>query len=66
MPVYEYRALDRAGKNRDGIIDADSPIAARQRLRETGFFPVSIKRIRFLRQRIRLRQNGSVAVYRTG
>ncbi|MCG6879930.1 MAG: type II secretion system inner membrane protein GspF [Deltaproteobacteria bacterium] len=43
MPVYEYRALDRAGKNRDGIIDADSPIAARQRLRETGFFPVSVK-----------------------
>ena len=43
MPVYEYRALDRAGKNRDGIIDADSPIAARQRLRETGFFPVSVQ-----------------------
>ncbi len=43
MPVYEYRALDRAGKNRDGIIDADSPIAARQKLRETGVFPVSVK-----------------------
>jgi type II secretory pathway component PulF len=43
MPVYEYRALDRAGKNQDGIIDADSPIAARQKLRETGFFPVSVK-----------------------
>ena len=43
MPVYEYRARDRAGKNRDGIIDADSPIAARQKLRETGVFPVSVK-----------------------
>jgi len=43
MPVYEYRALDRAGKNRDGIIDADSPIAARQKLRETGVFPVSVR-----------------------
>jgi general secretion pathway protein F len=43
MPVYEYRALDRAGKNRDGIIDADSPMAARQKLRETGIFPVSVK-----------------------
>ena len=43
MPVYEYRALDRAGKNKDGIIDADSPIAARQKLRETGVFPVSVK-----------------------
>ena len=43
MPVYEYRALDGAGKNRDGIMDADSPIAARQKLRETGLFPVSVK-----------------------
>ena len=43
MPVYEYRALDRAGKSRDGIIDADSPIAARQKLRETGIFPVGVK-----------------------
>ncbi len=43
MPVYEYRALDGAGKSRDGIMDADSPIAARQKLRETGLFPVSVK-----------------------
>ncbi len=42
MPVYEYRALDKAGRNRNGIIDADSPIAARQKLRETGVFPVSV------------------------
>ncbi len=43
MPVYEYRALDGAGKSRDGIMDADSPIAARQKLRETGLYPVSVK-----------------------
>ncbi len=43
MPVYEYRALDRAGRNRDGIIDADSPFVARQKLREAGVFPVSVK-----------------------
>jgi general secretion pathway protein F len=33
MPVYEYTALDRAGKNVAGIIDADSTVAARQKLR---------------------------------
>jgi general secretion pathway protein F len=43
MPVYEYKALDRAGKSRDGIVDADSPIAARQKLRVSGVFPVELK-----------------------
>ncbi|MBW1999509.1 MAG: type II secretion system inner membrane protein GspF [Deltaproteobacteria bacterium] len=43
MPVYEYTALDKGGKNRKGIIDADSAPAARQKLRATGFFPVEVK-----------------------
>ncbi len=43
MPVYEYQALDRAGKNKNGIIDADSPVAARQKLRGSGIFPVALK-----------------------
>ena len=43
MPVYEYRALDKAGKNLNGIIDADSALAARQKLRGTGIFPVEVK-----------------------
>jgi general secretion pathway protein F len=43
MPVYEYTALDGAGKSVSGIIDADSPVAARQRLRGTGIFPVAVK-----------------------
>jgi len=43
MPVYEYQALDRAGKNRSGIIDADSPMAARQKLRGFGVFPTALK-----------------------
>ena len=43
MPVYEYTALDGAGKNVSGIIDADSPVAARQRLRGTGIFPVTLE-----------------------
>jgi type II secretion system protein F len=43
MPVYEYTALDRAGKNVAGIIDADSNVAARQKLRAAGKYPVEVK-----------------------
>lgn len=43
MPVYEYTALDRAGKNVAGIIDADSTVAARQKLRASGKYPVQVR-----------------------
>jgi general secretion pathway protein F len=43
MPVYEYTALDGSGKSVNGIIDADSQVAARQRLRGSGIFPVDVK-----------------------
>ena len=44
MPVYEYTALDGAGKNVKGIIDADSEVAARHKLRGSGVFPVQVKK----------------------
>jgi general secretion pathway protein F len=43
MPVYEYSALDAKGKKRSGIVDADSPFAARQKLREEGAYPIEVK-----------------------
>ncbi|MFW6148175.1 MAG: type II secretion system inner membrane protein GspF [Thermodesulfobacteriota bacterium] len=43
MPVFEYTALNDAGKTLKGILDADSPIAARQKLRGMGIFPVEVK-----------------------
>lgn len=43
MPVYEYTALDSTGKKAKGIIDAASAVAARQKLRETNFFPVDLR-----------------------
>ncbi len=43
MPVYEYKALNQAGKTTSGIIDADSPVSARQKLRGSGIFPVEVK-----------------------
>ena len=45
MPVFEYIALDQKGKNISGIIDAESAITARQKLRASNSFPVSIKEV---------------------
>jgi general secretion pathway protein F len=42
MPVFEYTALDKLGKKARGVVDADGPAAARQRLRSEGVFPVSL------------------------
>lgn len=39
MPVFEYVAIDSAGKSRKGIIDADSSRTARQKLRADGIYP---------------------------
>ncbi|MCW5198536.1 type II secretion system inner membrane protein GspF [Desulfobulbus sp. F3] len=43
MPVYEYTALDAAGKKHKGVLDADSIAVARQRIRQLGKYPVEIK-----------------------
>ena len=43
MPVFEYVAIDSAGKNRKGIIDADSARAARQKLRSDGIYPTQLE-----------------------
>jgi len=45
MPVYEYTALNIKGKTTSGIIDAESSFAARQKLRASQTFPVSIKEV---------------------
>jgi len=43
MAVYEYKAFSRAGKKVKGIIDADSPVSARRKLREQELLPASIE-----------------------
>jgi len=45
MSVYEYTALDVNGKNTSGIVDAESALTARQKLRDSKIFPVSIKEV---------------------
>ncbi len=47
MPVYEYKAFDQAGKTTTGIIDADSAVGARQKLRSAGVFPVEVQETAF-------------------
>lgn len=42
MAIYEYKGLDVEGKNKAGIVDADSPKVARAKLRKSGIFPVEI------------------------
>ncbi|MBI5592305.1 MAG: type II secretion system inner membrane protein GspF [Deltaproteobacteria bacterium] len=43
MPVYEYTALDVKGNTLSGIVDADSPASARQKLRAAGNYPVAVR-----------------------
>ncbi len=43
MAVFEYKALEKSGKHVKGIIDADSPVAARRKLREQQLFPTKLK-----------------------
>ncbi|MBU0995634.1 MAG: type II secretion system inner membrane protein GspF [Proteobacteria bacterium] len=43
MPVFEYTALNEKGKTTTGIIDSDSIRLAREKLRSSNIYPVSIK-----------------------
>ena len=45
MGAFEYTALDKHGKNRKGIIEADTPRQIRQQLREQGLSPLSVDEI---------------------
>ena len=43
MAVYEYKAITKAtGKAAKGVIDADSPVQARRKLREQDLYPTEV------------------------
>ncbi len=63
MPVYEYTALDIRGKNVSGIIDAESSPAARQKLRASKKYPVSIKETRKTSAKKESRRDFSITQY---
>jgi general secretion pathway protein F len=46
MPAFEYTALDTAGREKRGVIEDDSPRAARQQLRSKGFDPLAINQVK--------------------
>tara|TARA_R110001592_G_scaffold198448_1_gene446664 strand:+ start:21861 stop:23072 length:1212 start_codon:yes stop_codon:yes gene_type:complete len=42
MAAFEYKALDPKGKQKKGVMEADSARQVRQQLREKGFAPLSV------------------------
>ncbi|NQZ00967.1 MAG: type II secretion system inner membrane protein GspF [Bdellovibrionales bacterium] len=43
MPVYEYKGLDRAGRNKRGTIDAENSRIAKTRLKKDGIYVIDLK-----------------------
>ncbi len=43
MAAYEYKALDARGKQKKGVLEADSPRQVRQQLRDKGWAPLSVE-----------------------
>ena len=51
MPAFQYAALDARGRQRKGLIEADTPRLARQSLRERGLNPLGVEEIASQEQR---------------
>lgn len=45
MPAFRFEAIDIAGKTKKGVMNADSPRAARSDLRNQGMTPISVEQI---------------------
>ena len=45
MDAFEYKSLDQAGKNKSGIIQADTEKHVRQLLRDQNLIPIKIKKV---------------------
>ncbi|MFZ1494618.1 MAG: type II secretion system inner membrane protein GspF [Candidatus Competibacter denitrificans] len=45
MPAYQYASLDAKGRQRKGLLEADTPRMARQSLREQGLNPLSVEEV---------------------
>ena len=43
MAAFEYVALDQRGKQKKGVLEADSPRQVRQQLREKQWMPISVE-----------------------
>lgn len=45
MGAFEYTALDAAGREKKGVLEADGPKQIRQRIREQGLTPIAIDEV---------------------
>ncbi|MCB0407364.1 MAG: type II secretion system inner membrane protein GspF [Bdellovibrionales bacterium] len=43
MPVFEYKGLDKSGRNKRGTIDADNSRTAKARLKKDGIYVIELK-----------------------
>lgn len=43
MPAFAYEALDKSGRKKEGVLEADTERQIRQQLRELGLFPVAVE-----------------------
>lgn len=46
MPAFSYLAVDRGGREKKGVMEADSERQIRQQLREMGLFPVEVRLVK--------------------
>lgn len=45
MPAFNYLAFDRSGKQKKGVIEADSSRQVRQKIREQGLTPINVEQV---------------------
>lgn len=45
MPIYAYEALDKNGRKSKGVLEAGAVAGARQKIRDSGLFPVELHEV---------------------
>jgi len=45
MAAYAYQAMDKNGKNKNGVLEGDNPRQIRQQLREQGLIPMQVDQV---------------------
>jgi general secretion pathway protein F len=66
MPIYEYTALSESGQSKSGILDADTPRAARDKLRKDKVHVTSIRLAGDLTGSATAKKDGSGGAARLG
>ncbi len=62
MSAFEYKALDGAGQQHKGVLEADTPRQIRQQLRDKGWTPLAVVEV----QQREAKQRQSFSLFKTG